>query len=1032
MEFPQVLLGEPETLAVLALVCPGPRGPDQTPVIIGTNASLFQRLAKLCEGTAGVDVIRSLGINAPITMEGHSRQNHLKRQWKDDEAEAIGSVSWSGPGTLVLPPGGSSHAHCKVDFLTSVLKGDLLLDVSTELNIPAGVLVQSSVTRRSEIDVDSFSVVVQNESLKETVIQEGTVLAQLYPVDSVLPGLVSSETEDKLDPTLFKFGDSPIPSECNQRLSQQLAKRSNVFSVLEWDVGLAKGVEHTIRLSDPKPFRERSRRIAPADIEDVREHLRHLLAAGVIKESHSPYASPIVIARKKNGSVRMCVDYRTLNTRTTPDQYTTPRIDDALDCLAGSKWFTVLDLRSGYYQIAMAEEDKEKTAFICPLGFYQFERMPQGISGAPATFQRLMEKTVGDMNLLQVLVYLDDLIVFGDSLEQHEERLLKVLDRLESARLKVSLDKCVFCQTEVKYVGHIVSKDGIATDPDKVAAVANWPQPIDLKTLRSFLGYYRRFIQNYSAITKPLTELTKGYPPMQKGKTSRKETAGEYFKQSEPFGDQWTVECTHLFNQIKYALTHAPVLAFADPSKPYVLHVDASLQGLGAVLNQDHPEGLRPVAFASRRLNSAEQRYHIHQLEFLALKWSVVDKFHDYLYGARFTVETDNNPLTYVLKSAKLNATGHRWLAALATYDFDVRYRPGRENINADLLSRKHEGREEMQEWQDISRTGVKVICNKSLVRHEHGCEVPLIQQLGATPECVPELYAFPTRLDLNSLELIKAQKQDPVVGAAPLNQIVSSGPMDLVCMDFLTLEPDSKGLGNILVITDHFTRYAQAFATRNQKAGTVARVLVDKYFVHYGLPARIHSDQGRDFESRLIRELTSMMGIKKSRTTPYHPQGDPQPERFNRTLLSMLGTLSADKKQKWSQHLGHVVHAYNSTRNDATGFSPYRLMFGREARLPVDICFGTSPDNHDMVTHSQYVNKLRMSLQEAFQLATAVANKTHQRNKRFNRKQELEQQKQNRSMVVKNHMKFWIKKCKMDLKWIHLVWKCLKNWTFQ
>uniref|UniRef100_A0AAY4AVH5 Gypsy retrotransposon integrase-like protein 1 n=1 Tax=Denticeps clupeoides TaxID=299321 RepID=A0AAY4AVH5_9TELE len=408
-----------------------------------------------------------------------------------------------------------------------------------------------------------------------------------------------------------------------------------------------------------------------------------------------------------------------------------------------------------------------------------------------------------------------------------------------------------------------------------------------------------------------------------------------------------------------------------------------------------------------------------------------------------------------------------------------------------------------MQEWQDISRTGVKVICNKSLVRHEHGCEVPLVQQLGATPECVPELYAFPTRLDLNSLELmtqaelIKAQKQDPVVGlvlkaklqgtwpvgtgidpeialfkqeadklilkdellfrkvnrggvekvqlvlprrfrgtvlkalhdeaghlgtdrvvdqlrdrfywpkmskdveqyikscgycvtrkspcerAAPLNQIVSSGPMDLVCIDFLTLEPDSKGLGNILVITDHFTRYAQAFATRNQKAGTVARVLVDKYFVHYGLPARIHSDQGRDFESHLIRELTSMMGIKKSRTTPYHPQGDPQPERFNRTLLSMLGTLSADKKQKWSQHLGHVVHAYNSTRNDATGFSPYRLMFGREARLPVDICFGTSPDNHDMVTHSQYVNKLRMSLQEAFQLATAVANKTHQRNKR-------------------------------------------------
>lgn len=180
-----------------------------------------------------------------------------------------------------------------------------------------------------------------------------------------------------------------------------------MFSLSEWDVSLAKGVEHHIRMSDSRPFRERSRRLAPADIDDVRRHIQDLLQAGIIKESR------IVIARKKNGSIRMRIDYQTLNRRTISDQYTTPRIDDALDCLSGSKWFSVLDLRSGYYQIPMAEEDKEKTAFICPLGFYQFERMPQGITGAPATFQRLMEKAVGDMNLLQVLVYLDDLSLAG-------------------------------------------------------------------------------------------------------------------------------------------------------------------------------------------------------------------------------------------------------------------------------------------------------------------------------------------------------------------------------------------------------------------------------------------------------------------------------------------------------------------------------------------------------------------------------------------------------------------------------------------
>lgn len=235
----------------------------------------------------------------------------------------------------------------------------------------------------------------------------------------------------------------------------------------------------------------------------------------------------------------------------------------------------------------MADENKDKAAFICPLGFYQFERMPQGISGAPATFQRLMEKAVGDMNLLEVPVYLDNLIVFGKTLEEHEERLLKVLNRLEESELKVSLDKCQFCLTRVKCVWHIISKKGIATDPAKVEAVTSWKQPTDLKSLRPFLGfcgYYRRFIANYSAIVRPLTELTKGYLPTQHGKKAAK-SKGMYFKESEAFGDRWTKECTEAFQKIIQCLTNAPELAFADPTKPYILHVDASQNGLGAVLN---------------------------------------------------------------------------------------------------------------------------------------------------------------------------------------------------------------------------------------------------------------------------------------------------------------------------------------------------------------------------------------------------------------------------------------------------------------
>uniref|UniRef100_A0A8C5PPD5 Gypsy retrotransposon integrase-like protein 1 n=1 Tax=Leptobrachium leishanense TaxID=445787 RepID=A0A8C5PPD5_9ANUR len=217
----------------------------------------------------------------------------------------------------------------------------------------------------------------------------------------------------------------------------------------------------------------------------------------------------------------------------------------------------------------------------------------------------------------------------------------------------------------------------------------------------------------------------------------------------------------------------------------------------------------------------------------------------------------------------------------------------------------------------------------------------------------------------------------------APMSHLQSQGPMDLVCIDFLCLEPDASGQGNILIVTDHFTRYAQAFSTKDQRAPTVAKVLMEKFFVHYGLPRRIHSDQGRDFESRLVGQLLELLGIQKTRTTPYHPQGDAQPERFNRTLLNMLGTLSNIEKQSWSRHIATLVHAYNSTESDATGYSPYRLMFGREARLPVDLAFGLSLDQMSVASHRNYVDRLRKNLASAFEQARLTSGNREQRNKR-------------------------------------------------
>nr|XP_020443948.1 uncharacterized protein LOC109952966 isoform X2 [Monopterus albus] len=421
--FPAAVTGAEESISILALIFPDPEGPPQVPVIIGTNASFFQRLAMLSQETEEVGVARVLRIQT---------QTPAKQLLKKGEAKGLtdkpeGQVRWRGPGACVVPPKRDAQFVCQLETAQPLGLEIFMLDTAEDGSLPAGLFIIPVVFPSSAVDGKTIQVLVHNETSKDITIPAGAVVAHVYPTDTLVGPSGDSYIHKVIDPTLFDFRESPIPEAWERRLQQKLSNCGDVFSTDKWEVGLAQGVEHHIRLTDDKPFHERSKCIALADIEDVRRHVKELLAAGIIKESRSPYASPIVIARKKSGTIRMCIDYRNLNARTIPDQYTTPRIDDALDCLAGSKWFSVLDLRSGYYQIAMAEEDKEKTAFICPLGFYQFEWMQQGITGAPATFQRLMEKAVGDMHLLQVIVYLDDDIMFGRTLEEHEERLCSSL-----------------------------------------------------------------------------------------------------------------------------------------------------------------------------------------------------------------------------------------------------------------------------------------------------------------------------------------------------------------------------------------------------------------------------------------------------------------------------------------------------------------------------------------------------------------------------------------------------------------------------
>ncbi len=349
-------------------------------------------------------------------------------------------------------------------------------------------------------------------------------------------------------------------------------------------------------------------------------------------------------------------------------------MDEILNKLHGSRYFSALDLKWGYWQVPLAQAAREMTAFtVGPLGFYEFLRMPFGLTNTPSMFQRLMETAFNEVHLSWILIYLDDIIIPSSTVDEQIARLRLVFQKLRDTGLKLKPSKCQWFLREVKYLGHIVSAEGISTDPDKVAAVAKWPMPTKAPDSRSFLGftgYYQRFIKNYSCIAKPLHKLV--------ADVEARHT--EY---------EWSEACQEAFNALKTRCVEAPILPYPNFDKPFIVHTDASGVGLGAILYQaDDDRRERVRAYASQGLSKSEANYPAHKLEFLALKWAVCEKIQDYLLGAHFTVHTDNNPLTYVLTSAKVDATGQHWLAALSCHNFTIKYHAGKKNIDADALSR--------------------------------------------------------------------------------------------------------------------------------------------------------------------------------------------------------------------------------------------------------------------------------------------------------------------------------------------------------
>ena len=374
----------------------------------------------------------------------------------------------------------------------------------------------------------------------------------------------------------------------------------------------------------------------------------------------------IVLVSKKDGSTRFCVDFRKVNSITTKDAYLLPRVDDTLDALTGSQWFSTLDLISGYWQVEVDPADREKTAFCTTEGLFEFTVMPFGLCNAPATFQRLMDTALAG-EWRRSVVYLDDIIIPGKTFHEHLSNLVIVFERLRKAGLKLQPSKCAFCRKQVAFLGHILSTDGIATDPAKTEKVAKWREPTSRREVQQFLGlanYYRRFVQDFAKIAKPLHRLTE--------KTAR---------------FVWTQECQKAFEELRSRLVSAPILAFPDYEKEFIVDTDASNDGIGAVLSQIQEDGNEKViAYASRVLSKPERQYCVTRRELLAVV-TFLKHFRHYLLGRRFTVRTDHGSLTWLQNFREPEGQLARWIERLQQYNFTIIHRPGRSHGNAYAMS---------------------------------------------------------------------------------------------------------------------------------------------------------------------------------------------------------------------------------------------------------------------------------------------------------------------------------------------------------
>ena len=742
---------------------------------------------------------------------------------------------------------------------------------------------------------------------------------------------------------------------------------------------------------DAKPVKKGLYRMSRTELEETRKQVEKLIDLGFVRPSKSPWASPVLFASKKDGGLRFCIDYRALNRFTVKNSYPLPRIDGLMDQVGNAQYFTTIDLRSGYHQMRIAEEDVPKTAFSTRYGHYEYTVVPFGLTNAPAEFMSLMNKIFKEYTDKFVLVYLDDILVYSKTWEDHIRHVRLVLDRLRKEKLYAKFSKCKFGVQEVEYLGFILRAGKLAMNPNKTKAIEAWETPTNKKELQSFLGlvnYYRRFIKNCSKIAKPLTELTKDVP------------------------FRWSEETQNAFDQLKNTIISAPVLAQFDPDKTIFVTTDACKNAIGAVMEQENDDGKHPVAFISRTFNPYEQNYAAHDLELLGAV-DTLRTWRCYLHGRKFIVHTDHHPLKYLETQEYLTPRQVRWLERIAMFDFDIVPIKGKSNQVADGLSRQtsettgsHEysqdllkkvmkkttfvgalstlipearftkeltksyksdpsfneilqqPRKPFENHNGILYYGTRLCIPEGEIRnkllHDYH-STPCAGHLGETKtlnRLLPRYYWKNMRETVKQFvkscrtcQQTKARNHKPFGLLQPIEP--PSTKWEVITMDFVLPLPETKnGYSGILNVVCKLSKMIRIIPIKSTiSAPEVAIKFKEHVYRHHGLPSKIISDRDSLFMSKFWKELFRSLGAKLAPSTAYHPQTDGQSEIVNRKVEEMIRAFANYKKDNWDEHIVDFEVAYNSAVHSTTLSTPFYINYGIHPKtLPIEGLTSNNP----------------------------------------------------------------------------------------